>query len=233
MSTEKGLFLHEEVMLLALRDKEGTVVPGTLYQYAIGGAILAELLLTERIAVDESRRSKLVDVINSEPVGNPLVDECLERIAAARRRASLQNWVSRVAGIRDLKHRTACQLCKRGILRADEDTVLLLFRRRIYPEVDPQPERRLIERLRRAIFSDTPDVDPRTAILVSLARSAGLLKVVFDKKQLRARKTRIKQIADGQITGKATKEAIEAMQAAVMVACIMPAMAISATTVSH
>ncbi len=233
MPTQDGLFLHEEVMLLALRDKEGTVVPGTLYQYAIGGAILAELLLTKRIAVDESKRSKLVDVINSEPVGNPLVDECLERIATAGRRASLQNWVSRVAGIRGLKHRIAYQLCKRGILRADEDTVLLLFRRRIYPEVDPQPERRLIERLRRAIFGDTSDVDPRTAVLVSLAHSADLLKVVFDKKQLRARKTRIKQIAGGQITGKATKDAIKAMQAAVMVACIMPAMAVSATTVSH
>ncbi|MHC4648811.1 MAG: GOLPH3/VPS74 family protein [Planctomycetota bacterium] len=231
MPTQDGLFLHEEVMLLALRDKEGTVVPGTLYQYAIGGAILAELLLTKRIAVDESKRSKLVDVINSEPVGNPLVDECLERIAAAKRRASLQNWVSRFAGIRGLKHRTASHLCRRGILRADEDKVLLLFRRKIYPEVNPEPERKLIERLSRAIFSDTSDVDPRTAVLVSLAHSTDLLKVVFDKKQLRACKTRIKQIAKGEIAGNATKEAIEAMQAAVMVACIIPA--ISATAVSH
>jgi hypothetical protein len=218
-------------MLLALRDKAGTIAPGTMYQYAIGGAIVAELLLNDRIAVDESRRRKLVNVVHSEPTGNPLIDECLERMAAARRRASLQDWVSRIAGMRDIKHRAAYQLCRRGILKVDEDKVLLIFTRKIYPEVNPEPERKLIERLRRAIFTDTSEVDPRTAVLVSLAQSADLLKVVFDKKQLKTRKARIKQIANGEITGRATREAIEAMQAAVAVACIIPA--VVATTVSH
>ena len=55
-------------------------------------------------------------------------------------------------------------------------------------------------------------------------------KVVFDKKKLKGRKARIKQIVDGEITGKAATEAIQAMQAAVMVACIMPTLiAISAS----
>jgi protein-disulfide isomerase-like protein with CxxC motif len=125
----------------------------------------------------------------------------------------------------------ARQLCRRGILRADEDKVLLIFTRKIYPEVNPEPENKLIERLRRAIFTDTRDIDPRTVVLLSLANSTGLLKVVFDKKKLKGRKARIKQIVDGEITGKAATEAIQAMQAAVMVACIMPT--IMATSVSH
>jgi len=122
-------------------------------------------------------------------------------------------------------------LCERGILRASEDTILLLFTRKIYPEINPEPERRLIERLRHAIFTDSRDVDPRTVVLVSLANSTGLLKVVFDKKELKGRKARIKEMSDGEITGKAAKEAIEAMQAAVMGCCIMPA--IMTTTISH
>jgi hypothetical protein len=64
-----------------------------------------------------------------------------------------------------------------------------------------------------------------------LANSTGLLKIVFDKKKLKGRKARIKQIVDGEITGKAATEAIQAMQAAVMVACIMPS--ITAATVCH
>jgi len=218
-------------MLLALRDEEGTIASGTMYQYAIGAAVLAELLLNKRIAVGESRRKKLVDLISSQPLGEPLIDQCLEKISNAKRRASLQTWVSRFAGVKNLKHRVALQLCERGILRAAEDTILLLFARKIYPEVNPEPERKLIERLRQAIFTDSRDVDPRTVVLVSLANSTGLLKVVFDKKELKGRKARIKEISDGEITGKAAKEAIEAMQAAIMVCCIMPA--IMTTTISH
>ncbi len=231
MTIQTNLFLPEEIMLLALRDEEGTIASGTMYQYAIGAAVLSELLLNKRIAVEESKKKKLVNLISSQPLGEPLIDQCLEKISNAKRRASLQTWVSRFASVKNLKHRVAQGLCERGILRASEDKILLLFTRKIYPEVNREPERKLIERLRQAIFTDSRNVDPRTVVLVSLANSTGLLKVVFDKKELRGRKARIKEISDGEITGKAAKEAIEAMQAAVMVSCIIPA--VMTTTISR
>ncbi len=231
MTIQINLFLHEEIMLLALRDEEGTIASGPMYQYAIGAAVLSELLLNKRIAVEESKKKKFVNLVSSQPLGEPLIDQCLEKISNAKRRASLQTWVSRFAGVKNLKHRVARQLCERGILRASEDKILLLFTRKIYPEVNPEPERKLIERLRQAIFTDSRDIDPRTVVLVSLANSTGLLKIVFDKKKLKGRKARIEEIINGEITGKAAKEAIQAMQAAVMVCCIMPA--IMTTTISH
>ena len=228
---QNTLFLHEEILLLALRDEEGTIASGAMYQYAIGAALLAELLLSKRIEVEQSGKRKLVNLVSPSPLGEPLIDECLEKVISAKRCAVLQTWVSRFAGVKNLKHRVAQQLCRRGILRADEDKILLLFTRKIYPEVNPGPERELIERLRHAIFTDTRDIDPRTVVLLSLANSTGILKVVFDKKKLKGRKVRIKQIVDGEITGKAATEAIQAMQAAVMVAVIMPTM--MTTTISH
>ena len=222
MTTNNNLYLHEEIMLLALRDEEGTIASGTMYQYAIGAAVLSELLLSQRIIVDQSNKKKLVDLVGSTPLGEPLLDHCLEKIIAAKRRAALQTWVSRFAGVKNLKHLIAQRLCQRGILRADEDKVLLIFTRKIYPEVNPEPERELIERLRNAIFTDASEVDPRTVVLVSLANAAGLLKIVFDRKLLKTRKKRIEQIVNGEITGKAAQEAIQAMQAAVMAAVIMP-----------
>ena len=231
MATQDDLWLHEEIMLLALRDEEGTIAAGPMYQYAIGAAVLAELLLNQRIAVAQSGKKRLVDLVSSIPLDEPLLDRCLEKITSAKRRAALQTWVSRFAGVKNLKHLVAQRLCRRGILKADEDKVLLIFTRKIYPEVNPDPERKLIERLRQAIFTDATDVDSRTVVLVSLANSASLLNVVFDKKMLKARKTRIKQIVNGEITGKAAQEAIQAMQAAVMMACMMPAM--MTTTMHH
>jgi Golgi phosphoprotein 3 len=229
---QNTLFLHEEILLLALRDKEGTIASGTMYQYAIGAAVLAELLLSKRIEVEQSGKKKLVNLISPSPLGDPLIDECLEKVGNAKRRAVLQTWVSRFAGVKNLKHRVAQQLCRRGILRADEDKVLLLFTRKIYPEINPGPERELIRRLEHAIFTDTRDIDPRTVVLFSLANSTGLLKIVFDKKKLKGRKARIEQIVNGEITGKAATEAIQAMQAAVMVAVIMPAV-MSSTMIHH
>jgi Golgi phosphoprotein 3 len=225
MADNSGLFLQEETLLLALKDKEGTIAPGTMYQYAIGGAVLAELFLRRRIGLVEQRGKKLVDTRDPAPVGDDLIDEWLSRITAAKRRASLGTWVARIAQSKDLTHRIARQLCHRGILQADEDKVLLIFTRRIYPEVNPEPERQLMGRLREAIFTDTPDVAERTVVLISLANSARILRVLFEKDALKLRKKRIEQIANAEVIGKATKEAIEATEAAMAVACIIPMMA--------
>jgi Golgi phosphoprotein 3 len=232
MSIRRNLFLHEEIMLLALKDKKGTVFSGTMYGFAIGGAVLAELLMETRIDVETVKKRKYARVLSSAPLGDPLIDECLAKIAGAKRRAQLQTWVSKFAQTKKLKHRVAEQLAKRWILRVDEDKVLGIFTRKIYPEVDPRPERELIERLQQAVLGDGREVDPRTVVLISLANSTGLLKLVFDKKQLKSRKARIEQVVNGEVTGKAAAEAIQAMQAAVMVACVMPAI-MAATTASR
>ncbi len=231
MATDDKLHLYEEIMLLALRDQEGTIASGAMYNYAVGGAILAELLLEQHLRIEEPRRKKkLVTLADETPLGDTLLDECLERIVLAKRRRRPEGWVSSFANIKQLKHRVAARLCRRGILKADEDKVLLLFTRRIYPEINPEPERRLIARLQQAIFTDAETVDPRTVVLVSLAGATNILPAVFDKRELKARKQRIKQISDGEVTGKAAKEAIAAMQAAVMVACMTPIIVSSATS---
>jgi hypothetical protein len=55
-------------------------------------------------------------------------------------------------------------------------------------------------------------------VLLSLAKSTNVLRVNFDKKKLKTRKDRIERIINGEVTGKATKEAVERMKAATMVA---------------
>ncbi|MDY0109838.1 MAG: GPP34 family phosphoprotein [Candidatus Krumholzibacteria bacterium] len=231
MTVSKKLYLHEEIMLLALKDREGTVAAGSTYHFAIGGAILAELMLQKRLEVEKDGKKRFARVVNRTPVGNSLLDNCLTKLDAAKKRAQLSTWVSRFANTKNLKHLVAGRLAERGILRVDKDKVLGIFTRTIYPEVDPGPERALLARLEQAIFTESSNVAPRTAVLVSLANSADLLRYAFDRKQLKSRRTRIERICNGESTGKATREAIAAMQAAVMVACIMPAiMASSAAT---
>lgn len=231
MRRSDDLFLHEEIMLLALKDDKGTIEFGANYTHAVAGSVIAELLLNERIRIDEqSKRKKLVAVTSATQLGDPLLDECLEKINSAKKPKKIEEWVGKFANTKNLKHRVAEQLSRRGILKVDQDQVLLIFSRTIYPEVDPRPENEIIDRMRRAIFTQIGEVDPRTAVLISLANAADLLRYAFDKKKLKEQKVRIESIANGDLVGQATKEAIEAMQTAVMVAVMIPAIVTATTT---
>lgn len=220
MAYSKSLFLYEEIMLLALRNEKGTIATG-FSEFAVAGAVLAELLLDHRISTDGSRK-QTVELRNTRLTGDPIIDECIQKMIASKKRASLQTWVTRLAGIKNLRHKVARQLCTRGILRADEDKILLFFTRKIYPEINPRPEKELIARMHKAIFTESNRPDPRTIVLISLANSAGLLTETFGRKELRARKKRIEQTVNGEIAGAATKEVIAACQAAVMIATMVP-----------
>jgi hypothetical protein len=234
MSDDTPLFLHEEMLLLALRDDEGTPEFGAWYAQAVAGAVLAELLLRGRVTIDDaSRRTMTVRVKDATPTGDALVDECLEMIRDDKKERPAQHWVTRFSSIRDASARVARKLVRRGILRADEKKVLLFFTRKVFPEIDPRPEREIVERIRRAVFGESREIDPRTSVLVSIAYKSGLLRPHFEKKELRARQKRLEQIRSGELVAGATGDAIEAVQAAqaaaIMVTIMIPAIAASTT----
>jgi hypothetical protein len=217
------LALHEEVLLLALNNKKGTTAIESHLNLAMGGAILAELLLRDRIQVRKEKKKQFAVVSSIEPTGDTLLDECLRRIADSKKRQQLKTWVSRFSNTKKLKRRVAVQLCRRRVLREDEDRVLFIFKRTIFPELDPRPEQALVERLRQAIFTTTSHVEPRTAVLVALAFHCDLLKNIFAKKMLKSQKKRIESLASDEVVGVATKEAVQAVEVAASMVAIRTA----------
>jgi hypothetical protein len=217
----ENLGLHERALLLALHDERGTIHRAGMYAYAVAGGILAELFLAERLRLEErpgKKKKPLVEVAKATQTGDPLVDEVLDTIRTAKRRATLERWVGRIATTAKLKHRVARRLVRKGVLREEEDRVLLIFRRTIYPELDPRPEEALVASLRDAILDDSAEVEPRTAILASLGWRAGLLHSVVDRKRLKARTARLEELGRGDAVAGATREAIAAVQAATIAA---------------
>ncbi|MFO7609959.1 MAG: GPP34 family phosphoprotein [Candidatus Krumholzibacteriia bacterium] len=219
MPTPPALTLYEEILLLALDDAKGTTAVGSMHANAMGGAILAELVLLGAMRVGTDKK-KLVDAVPGVRVADPILAECLALVQEAKRRRKAADWVLKFAGRKDLKNRTARQLAAKGVLREDQDKVLGLFPRVIYPARNPGPEQALVTRLRHAVFTSSPQVDERTAIVAVIAHATGLLPRVLDKKKLKERKDRLKKLGEGQVAGAATREAVEAIQAAVMVATI-------------
>lgn len=216
-----------------LNDTKGTVLgkAGMTYPYALGGALLAELLLAGRLKLEVVKKKTFAAIAGSRLVGEPVLDDCLLAVRDAKRRGTLQKWVERFAHIRRLRQRIALGLCDRGVLREREDTILLFFTRRRYPEQDHRYEQRLVDRLRAAVLEDG-EVAARTAIAVALAEAARLLPILFERKTLKARKARVKQIAEGQVIGRSARAAVRAAHQAAMAASAAASVAVIAAASS-
>lgn len=224
------MYLHEEVLLLALKDDTGKVDwAASSFQMVMAGAVIAELVLDERIGIDDK---KLVTLNDDSPHENAVLDDAMRLIAAAKRRRKIAHWISKLSMQKELKKKTAASLCNQGILKAEEARALFLFSTTHYPELDPGPERQLIARLERAIFAQGDEVDVRTALLISLTHRSGMLAIPFGRKAIRQRKARIKEITEGELIGKATGEAIAAAQAVIATVVVMPAVTSGSTGAS-
>ena len=228
-TNELKVKLYEGLVLLALHDEKSTT-EGWYVEYSVAAAVLAELLLLNLIRVNRDNKDK-VEVLDASPTGDAVLDEVLQKIADKKRPDTLKNWVMRIGQIPKLKHKVAEQLVADGIIKSDEKKILWLFTQKIYPEVDPEPERHLRHEMRRLVLDKPLEIDPRVALMVALAKSAHVLNDVFSKEELKTHKVRIEQISKGEELGALTDDVINAVQAAIMVAVMLPAI-MAATTAS-
>ncbi|MCA9736320.1 MAG: GPP34 family phosphoprotein [Gemmatimonadota bacterium] len=215
------LGLHEGLLLLALHDRKGTVPIGSMVDMGLGGGLLAELVLAGRVEIQGEGRKRLVAVVDTRRFGDELLDEALKRLREAKRRIKPATAVHRLGRLKQLRHRVARDLCRRGVLRATEDQILLLFRRRVYPTVDPGPERTLVADIRGAL--DAPGerfarIEERTAVLVGLAHASRLLGGLYGRSELRALKPRLQALREMSPAVEATWSAVEATEAATVAA---------------
>jgi golgi phosphoprotein 3 len=217
MAVQTGLHLYEEILLLAVHDEKGSF-HSSMHSHALAGALVTELVLLDRLrVVERSRRRSFLEATSPKATGDPLLDEVLERVRSAKRRAQVKTWVGRVAGIRRLRHRAAERLVERGLLARDEGRILGIIPRVRYPAADPRPEEALVAAMQDALMDDGPP-DPHTAVLLSLTASSGILRHLFGRKLLRERRKRIEGMKKLEGVPAATREAIVATQAAVVAA---------------
>lgn len=78
----------------------------------------------------------------------------------------------------------------------------------------------MLQRLERAIFTQTRNIEPRTIVLLALAHNAKLLSRGFPKSQIEERKERILDVIAGDAVGRAAKASIQSMEVAAMAAAV-------------
>ncbi len=222
----QSLSLNELVMLLALDDEEGklrwSVSP--FLDYALAGAMLAELTLRESVVVAGEGDLKLRSI--DAPTGSLLLDDVLASFRASDHPHTVTGWISATSAIKELDHRQMEELMAKGILAKREGHFLFIFPSTTYPAKDKSPEREIIHRIRSIVLAHA-DFDTRMAILITIAHGAHLLRGIFSDEELDAAQSRLAEIAQGRAIAGAAVELIQQAERALYVASSIPFMGIS------
>ncbi len=211
------MLIAEDLLLLLLDDETGKIAASDRLTAALGGALLLELALAERVEVGErtSRWSSAKILVAGPPLGDLMLDEALSMTADKPR--SAQDLVTRLGT--GAKERLLERLADRGILQRHQDLVLGIFPRTTWPAVDSQHEASVRTLLEGALLEGlTPDA--RTSALIALLSATDQAHKVVERADVPVGqvKARAKEIADGAWAAKAVKDAVDAAQAAMMAA---------------
>jgi len=215
------LLLYHELMLLALKDREGTPVSNH-YPYALSTAVLSELVLRNRITIGSSFQ-KAVSVVDSTPTGIMLLDKCLKKIAAHEEQKPLIHWVKKAIDLIYLPTVVIRELCDFGILKRDEKQLLWSLSRTTYPELDPHPEQQLKKRLRHLLLDEpieeelTPESYERTTVVAILAQAAQLLDANLGTLSLQRSAEKLGKLSEDSNLGNAAKLLSQAIQSEIAI----------------
>ena len=200
--------LAEELFLLADDRASGRpLIDHTHLDLGLGGALLSDLLLRQRIALVDIH----VCAIDLTDTGDELLDKALNSIAHEGRSHEPDYWVRHLA--RTVYHDVRGRLLGEGVLRRDDHKVFGLVPVHLTPQRDVSVERGLTDRLLDAVVLGHP-ASPRTAALASLVLAVGLEHHLFPRCDQRAIQRRIAALTGEQWAVEAVTHTINATNAA-------------------
>jgi golgi phosphoprotein 3 len=192
-SVVKQLTLADEIVVLMLNDNDGEINESlaAVALVAVAGGILMELALRDRIDTDLDA----LFVVDPAPTGDRLLDTILREIGAEAERHPSVWWITQLPGRHDdLIAQTLWRLVDAGILREEQRHFLWMFARRAYPATTGGAEREAKARLMSVLFRDEVP-EPRDALLLGLARAAGVLSTIMTQAELDKAAPRIAEVA--------------------------------------
>ena len=220
------MLLAEEIVLLLLDDDKGTMSMSAsmTVDTVIGGALLCELTLAERVSAVPKKPGGKPDrlaVLSTAPTGDELLDGALERVAAREGKAMTD---ALFAAGKKAKEQVISRLVKTGALQEERTRIMGIFPSRTLPAGDIRPEAEVRARV-GAVLGGHRTPDARSGAVIALLLSAQLLEAAFpspDRSARREQKARAEEVATGSWASEATRVAVQNTQAAIAVAIMVP-----------
>ncbi|MEM1381506.1 MAG: GPP34 family phosphoprotein [Pseudomonadota bacterium] len=215
------LTLPEKVLLLVLDEIttwDGAVMPG----YLAAGAAIAELTYRGHITpVGEGRTTWFQPTYMQHP-RDEMLAYVLDIMTAKSFEKRAGALVSAVANQRPLITGLKNNLLHKGILRRESRQRYLIFWETIFPVDNPVPQEALVKRMTDTIFGNR-DIPFELAVMITLARGAGVLPHYFDRRLLRAQRQRLNDIGRGAALDRMANEyEVDALTAAYVASLAFP-----------
>ncbi|WP_145273845.1 GOLPH3/VPS74 family protein [Prescottella equi] len=217
--------IAEDLLLLLLDDESGDpLVDGTRLPRVLAGAVLLELALDGYVTPadqgEDVKRGRLA-VRRAEAPADPILARALGVVADARRPMKPEAAIEKL----DSEVRAAVfeRVIDRGWVRESRRKVLGIFPSKVWPPVDESHERGVRHEL-SGVLVEGLDPTPRAAALICLLSAVDAAAKVFPDTDRKMIRKRAKEIADGEWAGAAVRKAVDAINSAVFVAVMVPAM---------
>lgn len=227
------VLIAEDLMLLLLDDRKGSVAGAQALEYLLGGGLLVELALRERAEQDDKKSfltGRKILAIGDGPLPDPLLQGAYDTIAEKPRGG--QSVLAKLG--KGLPKALSARLVERGMVREEKGHVLGIVPRTLHPAADNSRET-LVRQQIRAVLADGTTPDPRTASLIALLSAGSVLKASLKDmdpplKWSSEIKKRGKQIQEGDWGASAVSDAVKAVAASM--AAVVAASAASASAAS-
>lgn len=216
------MLIAEDLLLLLTDDDTGKLAASsTLVDIALGGALLVELTLIERVDVagpDERVPQGRLVVRDAGPTGDEVLDEALARVTVKEGKKPKTVVTALGKGTRGRLYE---RLAQSGVLRAEGGRVLGLFPTHRWPTQDAGHEAGVRAALDTALRHGAT-TDARAGAIIALLSALNAVDEVVDPEAVglskRELNTTARRIAEGDWAAAAVRSAIDSMMAAIIAA---------------
>ncbi|HEY8721573.1 GOLPH3/VPS74 family protein [Pengzhenrongella sp.] len=221
-----ALLLAEELFLLAHDDESGKPGAVLALDNALAGALLLDLAAVELVHAE----GKSLTAVEGTPA-HPLLAAAHAELLASDAKRTAQHWVNHLPkALKPLRDQVGRSLAERGVLSEERGKILGIFDTVRWPEIDPAPEHELRSRLKHVLVYGN-EAEARTELLIALLSPLGLVREVVDKQHRKQAEHRAKDISQHSATAGPTSAAVarsvQAVQAAIVAAAIVPVIAVT------
>lgn len=222
------MLIVEELHLLLTRP-DGRVESAASVHRLFGaiGAVIADLALHGRVVVTEEK-NPAVQVVSTEPTGNPVLDATLVRLTPLTGKR-LQSLLMR-SKLDPLEQVVDSLVAQRVLVRGERGFFGWGAQRT--PESDPGPEMLLRSRLAAVLAGSAAATEADLtllAILQGMNAAHSILRNEADGASAGQLKKRIEQLAAGSAAGDAVAKAVNTAVAAALMAAMTPVIVATTT----
>ncbi|TCK21101.1 GOLPH3/VPS74 family protein [Pseudonocardia endophytica] len=201
-----ALTVAEEVVLIALDEDTGGGRTRLGLDWAVAGAAIAELALTQRITVGAG---DVITVADATPTGSGHLDAVLAEVGGGVKVSTLLRRTRTGA-----PGRAIGALVERGVLHRKRTRLLGIIPAHRYPARDTSTRAEIRTRLAETVL-DGHEPSERTAALVGVLHAATLWRRALPTGERRHVRKRMDEIAAGQSVSPAVRKAVARTRGAI------------------